>query len=308
MTPKHTGFSIFYAYGIVAAIGLLLMIVRGGLGLSDNAAAVLSLKAMIKTPVMAAPCAEAQAQPYPSIIYCLKTLEANNAAQAALAQIEKSKVVFPARRLLLASFQAELVGVSGESELACQLVTEIGDRLRLVDLATKSEKAAKWQDLENYLSCFERLNAGRGGVSPFTVSNLYFSLGRHAYEEAKDLTAARLFFEKSAKWYPTVWAAPFVMLAEIERREHGLEPAIQLLRPALQQATLPQSVFILSRQIGQYEDQLGHAAAAFCAYAQARKFGQSLAEVYAPRNWLVDLDQRLLQLEASGSGDLSKCP
>lgn len=285
----------------------LLVIIRTGLLFTNNVEAISSLNGLIEKTAPQTPCTGIPALPYPNVIWCVKKFEATNSTEAGFTFLEGQMAAFPTRRAILVNFQAELAGVSDQPEVACKLVTDIDNVALLVNLASRAEKLAKWQDLAEYMTCFERWGSAHGGVSVFTIATLYFSLGRYSYRDQKDLTAAKRFFESAAKWYPTVWADPVIMLAEIDKQEQGVVAAVQRLLAALKVATLPQSVFLLSRQIGLYEEQLGNESAAFCFYLRARETGKALEEAYAPRSWLLEIDKRLMQLTDLGFGDLSKC-
>jgi tetratricopeptide (TPR) repeat protein len=127
---------------------------------------------------------------------------------------------------------------------------------------------------------------------------MYYSIGGY-YEDIGKLIEAQEAYYHAASWYPTVWADPYIALARIEADQGKVASAIEILRTSLDQATLPQCIFQISRVLGYYYLQIDDPDKAYCAFKYADEVGTNLIEAYAPLQWREDIVTQTNMLEQS---------
>lgn len=177
----------------------------------------------------------------------------------------------------------------GETEMSCQLLRSIQAKHIILEIADLSHRNANYDDLAMYLKCFESIATSPGYVSPFNISILYEALAQH-YEKNNKFDLAYSSYSKAAKWYPTIWAEPYISMARIANHEEGPSKSITILRGALKDATLPQSIFAIARELGNYSRNNTDVTDTYCYYEYALEVSQGLSTDYAPDPWRNEME------------------
>lgn len=306
----HARYTLHFATLLgVFAVACVLRIHAVSEAWSTNIQAKLAVEFQATEPSTPSTCGEIDPETpltYAQVVACLRLARAEVGSDAVPRLMEYSKASFPDRYYLLIPSYAIWLHNSGLYEESCRLLLSLPAKSNILTLAIDSRDSGNWSALEEYVACLDKSRLLPGFVSPYEVALLNFGLAQHL-EEIGELAGARASYEGAAAWYPTVWADPVLALARLELNETGVEQAIELLLASLQQATLPQSVFLLARQLAFYNEQAGDMAAAYCSYYLARESSRDLIEAYAPQAWQEGIRDRIAQLGSTFAGGAPNC-
>ena len=233
---------------------------------------------------------------FPSLIDCLLLRESDLGDQSKT-ELQQLSAFFPQRTELLSAFQARIAADNGNYEQVCALSAQMDSRLWLLRFAKYAQENADLAGVDAYLDCIERMGDRRDIVPPHEVAILHYTLGQH-FARTNKAGQAEEQFELAIRWYPVLWADPVIAWAGLKAEQGDLAAAVQIVTAALPRALLPESLFPLCRQLGFYEEELGHWDSAYCAYLKAERIAGQLTESYVPESWYQDLRARIAKLAA----------
>ncbi|MDW8317199.1 MAG: hypothetical protein RMN53_05020 [Anaerolineae bacterium] len=209
----------------------------------------------------------------------------------------------PERRSLLTPWVVVTKWNMARHGEVCERLLALNAPHRLVELAQDSLTKGDWESVEAALECVQRFPPDGAWVSPFIVSQLYYSLGQH-FEDADEIAKALGAYDAAARWYPVVWSAPYTRKAALLWRSGAQAEAVDWLVDGLVRSTDVTATFYLWRELGKYWQQQGNLNDAACAYRNAA----ALANHVPPQNVTPrELDQLRAELSALGTPPATAC-
>lgn len=199
------------------------------------------------------------------------------------------------RRDLSAYWEGQLLMGLGRYVESCERLSSINAKSVLLQQAEISWRTQDASAARVYLQCVDNLRDHPGWVSPYRMSQLYLEMGRY-YEEQQSFEDALIAYERSAHWFPTIWAMPYIAWANLLWKQDRSVEAIQVLYGAAIASHDPTASTNLWFALAQRWEELGQLDNAYCAYRQAQKtVGQVSANDFptSARTRLADSVSRL---------------
>jgi len=209
----------------------------------------------------------------------------------------------PERQPLLAYWASDAEWVLGRYDAVCDSLVTLMAVDKLLDLAAQAAQAGNWSAVEAGLTCIDRFPTDDLWISPYIVGPIYFRLGQN-YEGSDSVEQAIAAYGEAARWYPVVWAEPYIAKANLLWQADAKQEAIRWLVDGVSKSTDVTATFNLWRELGHYWVQQGQLKDAACAFSSAL---QIIAEV-PPQNLAVGTHEHIQQeLDRIGALPSSRC-
>lgn len=224
-------------------------------------------------------------------------------SQQKLRLLEDLRVCWPPERWpLLAAWTSESQWALGQYDDVCNTLIAMKAPDKLLELAQQSAEAGNWPAVEMSLSCVTRFPADGPWVSPFIVAPLYNRIGQH-YEERGDVKQAIAAYDAAARWYPVVWADPYIRKAALLWQQGAEQEVIQWLVDGVSRSTDVTATFYLWRELGNYWERQGNLEDAICAYGNALHILDQVPPQNASTGTREQLQVQIHRLRATQVGE-----
>jgi tetratricopeptide (TPR) repeat protein len=235
--------------------------------------------------------AHAECYTYPEVVRLYRTVQA--LPEQRLAWLEHQMPCLPPeRQQFFAMWRANDLAEVGSHAEACDLLVRAQNGAELSRLAQAMYDRGEFEQLERYLGCITELAAGGVWTSPYNVAVLFHRLG-HYQEEQGRVTKAMLAYEQAAEWYPVVWAAPYISIANLLEQEGRTDEAMLLLQDAIRRSTDATASFNLWLVLGRKSEAVGDYQLAYCSYMEAQQLSNDLPLHLASMHTRKDITERL---------------